>query len=103
MARGGVAAHTSTTMPFTDPEAAACERLAAWALEEDLGQAGDLTSQAVIPPDLSGRAAFVARAPGVVAGLPAVACVFRLVDPAVTCHPILADGARVAPGDRLAS
>jgi nicotinate-nucleotide pyrophosphorylase (carboxylating) len=93
----------SSAMTFTAAEAAACERLATWALEEDLDQAGDLTSQAIVPPELAGRAAFVARASGVVAGLPAVTCVFRLVDPAVAFHPTLPDGARVQRGDRLAT
>jgi nicotinate-nucleotide pyrophosphorylase (carboxylating) len=90
-------------MTFTAAEAAACQRLATWALEEDLDQAGDLTSQAIIPADLEGRAAFVARSPGVVAGLPAAACVFRLVDPEAVFHPALADGSRVGRGNRLAT
>src|ERR1041384_6354248 len=87
-------------MTFTDAEAAACERLAAWALEEDLGQAGDLTSQAVTPVDLEGRAALVARSPGVLAGIPAAACVFRLVGASFAFT--LNDGAAVMPGDQLA-
>ena len=56
---------------FTAAEADACRRLLDLALQEDLGANGDLTSQAVIPADLPGRAALVARSAGVVAGLPA--------------------------------
>ena len=46
---------------FTAAEATACRRLLDLALEEDLGANGDLTSQAVIPPQLPGWAALVAR------------------------------------------
>jgi nicotinate-nucleotide pyrophosphorylase (carboxylating) len=46
------------------------ERLVDRALAEDLGDGVDVTSLATIPFDLEGVADFVARAPGVVAGLP---------------------------------
>jgi nicotinate-nucleotide pyrophosphorylase (carboxylating) len=87
---------------FSAAEAAASQRLATWALEEDLGPRGDLTSQAVVPPDRAGRAALVARAPGVVAGLPAAQQVFAMVDPELAFTPDVADGAAVAPGAVLA-
>jgi nicotinate-nucleotide pyrophosphorylase (carboxylating) len=90
-------------MPFDAAETAALARLAAWALEEDLGDNGDLTSQATIPPDLDGRAALVARAEGVVAGLPAAEHCFRAVDPALAFTPLVADGARVQRGTQLAT
>ncbi len=89
-------------MTFSPDEAAACERLARLALDEDLGGRGDLTSAALIPADLQGRAAFVARAPGVVAGLPAVRQVCALVEPRVRLDEVVADGARVQPGQQLA-
>jgi len=87
---------------FTPAEASACDRLIRWALEEDLGSAGDLTSQAVVPPDRPGRAAFVARAAGVIAGLPAARQVFAIVDPDLMFTPRVEDGAVVAPGAALA-
>ncbi|HEV3258823.1 MAG TPA: carboxylating nicotinate-nucleotide diphosphorylase [Gemmataceae bacterium] len=90
-------------MTFTDAEAAACRRLVEMGLEEDLGTAGDLTSQAVIPEHLAGRAVFVARTAGVVAGLPAAAVVFAVLDPRVALEPVVTDGAAVRPGDRLAA
>jgi len=89
-------------MPFTPPEAAACERLVQLALDEDLGGFGDLTSLAVIPPELVGEAAFVARSPGVLAGLPAARAVFAMVDPAVAFEERLSDGARLGAGDTVA-
>jgi nicotinate-nucleotide pyrophosphorylase (carboxylating) len=90
-------------MSFTPAEALCCRRLATLALEEDLGNVGDLTSQAVIPADLAGRAVLVARAPGVLAGLGAAEITFGLVDPAVAFAPLLEDGAALKPGDRLAT
>jgi nicotinate-nucleotide pyrophosphorylase (carboxylating) len=90
-------------MSFNPAEAAACERLVRLALEEDLGTAGDLTSQAVIPPDLAGQAVFVARGPGVVAGLPAAALTFALIDPRVVFTPLVKDGTPVERGTRLAT
>jgi nicotinate-nucleotide pyrophosphorylase (carboxylating) len=84
---------------FTLAETNACNRLIRWALEEDLGGRGDLTSLAVVPADRAGRAALVARSPGVVAGLPAARQTFAAVDPAVSFEEHVADGAAVAPGD----
>jgi nicotinate-nucleotide pyrophosphorylase (carboxylating) len=88
---------------FTPVESDACGRLVAMALQEDLGPAGDLTSQAVIPADLQGKAVFVARAPGVVAGLPAAAQVFAAVERGLTFQPVCTDGTAVSAGGRLAS
>jgi nicotinate-nucleotide pyrophosphorylase (carboxylating) len=90
------------SMSLTSPETIACRRLVELALQEDVG-AGDLTSQAVIPASLEGRAVFVARAPGVLAGLPAAAMVFATLDPRVQFEPLLRDGDSVRPGDRLAT
>jgi nicotinate-nucleotide pyrophosphorylase (carboxylating) len=90
-------------MGFTPEETQACRRLVEMALEEDLGAAGDITSKAVIPADLQGRAVFVARAAGVVAGLPAVELVLQTVHtPLLKFHSLVQDGTGVAPGDRLA-
>src|SRR5689334_22757571 len=89
-----------TPMPPLSP----ARRLIDLALAEDLGvpaggsPAGDVTSQATIPAETSGRAAFVARAAGVVAGLPVAALVLGAVDPRLTFTPALADGAAVTPG-----
>src|SRR5918911_1556466 len=58
---------------FSEAESAACRRLVAWALEEDLGEAGDVTSKAVVPADRQGRAAVPPRTRqygDAVAGLP---------------------------------
>ncbi|MCM2268593.1 MAG: carboxylating nicotinate-nucleotide diphosphorylase [Thermoanaerobaculia bacterium] len=73
------------------------------ALAEDLGRAGDLTSLATVDAGATARAHVVARAPGVVAGLPLVAEVFVRLDPAVHCDVAARDGDRVAAGARLAT
>jgi nicotinate-nucleotide pyrophosphorylase (carboxylating) len=72
------------------------------ALAEDLGVTGDRTSRALIPADQAGRASFVARKPGVVAGLPAAAIVCAAVDPKLTFEPKLEDGVSVERGTTLA-
>jgi nicotinate-nucleotide pyrophosphorylase (carboxylating) len=87
---------------LTAAEVAAGRRLIELALAEDLGGAGDLTSQAVLPEDLRGRAAFVARAEGVVAGLPVARLVLEAVSPRLTFEPLVEDGTAVPRGDRLA-
>jgi nicotinate-nucleotide pyrophosphorylase (carboxylating) len=90
-------------MTFTPAETAACRRLVEMALEEDLGTTGDITSQVLIPRDLHGKAAVVARAPGVVAGLPAIELVLGTPHtPHLKVQLMMEDGTRVKPGDRMA-
>jgi len=72
------------------------------ALLEDLGRAGDITSDAVIPPEAQARVALVARERGVVAGLDFARIAFALVDPAIRFTPRLDDGARLQPSDIIA-
>ncbi len=72
------------------------------ALEEDLGLAGDLTTNAIVPAGERLAARIVARRQGCVAGLEVAAHVFTLVDPEVRCDPRVADGATVAAGALLA-
>jgi nicotinate-nucleotide pyrophosphorylase (carboxylating) len=64
-------------------------------LAEDLGRAGDVTSIATIPADMSARAVVVARQAGVIAGLPLVAAAFRKLAPAIAITGDRRDGASV--------
>ena len=57
------------------------EPLVRAALLEDLGRAGDLTTDAIVPADARTEVALVARQPGVVAGLDFALTAFRLLDP----------------------
>ena len=71
-------------------------------LLEDLGRAGDITTDAVVPADARTNTALVARKPGVLAGLDFALAAFRLIDPAITVHLEHPDGSRLAPGDVIA-
>jgi len=73
------------------------------ALEEDLGRAGDLTTDGVVDADSRARAAFVARKPGVVAGLDVAKAAFTLLDERVHMTVERADGARLDAGDTIAT
>ncbi len=89
-------------MSFRPAETEAFRRLAALALEEDLGSAGDPTSQTLLPVELTGRAVLVSRQAGVLAGLPAAEQTFALVDPALAWEGLREDGSLLRPGDQLA-
>src|SRR6516225_4391326 len=71
------------------------------ALDEDFGRAGDVTSIATVPPGIAGRGAVVARAAGVIAGLPVLEAAFRKLDPQVNLTAEVRDGAAVAAGTVL--
>ncbi len=73
------------------------------ALLEDLGRAGDLTTDSIVPAEASVRTALVARQPGVVAGLDFAAMAFRLIDPAIRMTVALPDGSRLRSGDTIAT
>lgn len=73
------------------------------ALLEDLGRAGDLTTDAIVPATARARTALVARQPGVVAGLGAASMAFRLVDPSIEIAIERPDGTPLVPGDRIAT
>jgi nicotinate-nucleotide pyrophosphorylase (carboxylating) len=79
------------------------EDLVRRALAEDLGRAGDLTSDAVVPAEARAEAVLVARAPGRLAGLPVALAAFRLLDPSLTLAAHAADGDDVAAGAVLAT
>ncbi|MDB5043028.1 MAG: nadC, partial [Candidatus Eremiobacteraeota bacterium] len=77
--------------------------LARAALLEDLGRAGDLTTDAIVPADARGEARIVAREAGVVSGVFVVERVFAVLDPQVTVRVAVADGGRVEPGTVVAT
>jgi nicotinate-nucleotide pyrophosphorylase (carboxylating) len=89
-------------MTINAAETAACRHLIELALAEDLGTGGDLTSQAIIPSELQGKAVFVARDPGVLAGRQAAEMVVAAVDPNLRFDPLLGDGSRLESGARIA-
>ena len=73
------------------------------ALVEDLGRAGDITSQATIAPEMVATAELNAREEGVVAGLDLARAAFRLMDPDIRFEAFVKDGDRLAPGTVIAT
>jgi nicotinate-nucleotide pyrophosphorylase (carboxylating) len=71
-------------------------------LTEDLGRAGDLTTDAIFPAGATGEAFVVARAAGRIAGLPAALRAFTLLDPRCEVEPLHEDGRDAEAGQRLA-
>jgi len=72
------------------------DRLIDLALEEDLGAAGDITTQALVPEGARGRAEVWAKEPLVLSGTRAFARVFTRLEPAAEVHFSKADGAQIA-------
>ena len=69
------------------------------ALEEDLP---DITAEAIFAPADRGRASFIIKAPGVLAGLPVAAETFAELDEEAVFFPLRKDGDLVEPGDVVA-
>ncbi|MGH6837150.1 MAG: carboxylating nicotinate-nucleotide diphosphorylase, partial [Methylocella sp.] len=78
------------------------EPLVRAALLEDLGRAGDLTTDAIVPAGLAARAALVARESGVVAGLDLARLAFELIDPNIAMQVEIDEAATVARGGVIA-
>ena len=72
------------------------------ALAEDISH-GDVTSEALIPPELQGRASLLVKAKGVVAGGEVAEKVFLRVDPSLKVKVLIKDGAEIKPGDVVAT
>ncbi|AWK84896.1 carboxylating nicotinate-nucleotide diphosphorylase [Azospirillum thermophilum] len=73
------------------------------ALAEDLGRAGDITTDSIIPADATATARINARKDGRVAGLEAALLAFRLLDPEASFAIERPDGTDVAPGGTIAT
>ncbi len=69
---------------------------------EDMGKAGDVTSQLFIPEDLTTEASIVAREPGVLAGAALLWLIALAYDEAIEVRLTAHDGETVAPGQPLA-
>ena len=69
------------------------------ALVEDLGRAGDITTDAIVPASARLDGVIAARQAGVIAGSDAAVIAFGLIDPAVSVEVVRGDGATVSPGD----
>ena len=78
------------------------EPLVRAALAEDLGRAGDLTTDSIIAADATAEVAIVSREPGVIAGLACAELAWQLVDPRIVLTIEAPDGSRVRPGTTVA-
>ncbi len=72
------------------------------ALIEDLGRAGDITTDAIVPAEAPIEAVIAARQPGIVAGLEAGLLAFELLDPSIYIERLCEDGSRVEPRQAVA-
>lgn len=78
------------------------EPLVRAALLEDLGLAGDVTSNAVVPQTHRSAMRFTLRESGVVAGLDVAEMAFRLIDPDLRFERMAEDGASLEAGATIA-
>lgn len=78
------------------------EPLVRHALLEDLGRAGDITTDAIIPRNKKWKGALVARQKGILAGLDLARMAFALIDPSLKFQAKKSDGDIIKPKDVLA-
>ncbi len=78
------------------------EPLVRMALLEDLGRAGDLTTDTIVPADAKDSLRLVARQEGVLAGLDLARLAFHLLDNGLVFEPLCGDGTVLAPGMEIA-
>lgn len=97
------AATLVVTMPVDPLPRHLIRRLVEVALAEDLGLAGDITTDATIPAQATARAVVAARSAGVVSGLEAAAATFAALDDRVVFRPLVPDAATVLAGRAIAS
>ena len=69
------------------------------ALLEDLGMAGDVTSQATIAPGATAAAVMNSREDGIISGVALAREAFWQIDPELSFEALVSDGDRVKPGD----
>lgn len=72
------------------------------ALAEDLGRAGDITTNATIAPDARATAVMASREHGVIAGMPLAQTAFAAMDPSLKFTAKVSDGGSVNAGDAIA-
>ena len=77
------------------------EEFVARVLAEDLGEGGDVTSNATIAADAQFRAIISCREAIVVAGLDVASAFFRTLDASVRVEPLVNDGDQTAAGTEL--
>jgi nicotinate-nucleotide pyrophosphorylase (carboxylating) len=79
------------------------EPLVRAALLEDLGRAGDVTTDAIVPVEAQATTILAARQQGVLAGLDLARIAFELIEPKIVFAAARSDGDALAPGDVIAT
>jgi nicotinate-nucleotide pyrophosphorylase (carboxylating) len=97
-----VAANASTLPSVPALPRLMLEPLVKLALLEDLGRAGDITTDAIVPAHVRSETRLRARQAGVLAGLDLARLAFELTDSRIEFDARLADGSRLLPGDDIA-
>lgn len=87
---------------FRPPHPFLLDPIVARALEEDLGRAGDITTNLVIPREARATAVVMNRKPGTISGIVAVESAYRQIDAHLNIHVSVHDGETVPAGTRLA-
>ncbi len=90
-------------MPLSPLPTEMLDPLVRLALAEDLGRAGDITTDAIIPAAQKGKAHIVARKEGVIAGMECARLAFQLLDSGVQFTAKKYDGDTVQAGETLAA
>ncbi len=78
------------------------EDLVERALDEDLA-GGDITTGPLIPPHTRGKASFMIKAQGILAGIDIAKLVFMKIDPFLKFSTLIHDGNKVKTGDIVAT
>ena len=75
------------------------EPVVSGALKEDFGRLGDITTNALVPPDAEAQARLVARESGLLAGIDAAMLAFQLLDENLSIEAVRADGNAIDADD----
>ena len=71
------------------------------ALNEDIGS-GDITTESIVAPELTGTGVIIAKEPLIVAGIDIARQVFQLLDAAITFNSACNDGDALTEGSMVA-
>ena len=73
------------------------------ALLEDLGRAGDITTNATIPANAKAECVLASRENGIVSGMELARASFAAIDPELKFKPLVEDCDKIKPGQKLAT
>jgi len=71
------------------------------ALKEDIGR-GDITTKTLIPPHQKAQAVIIAKQDGIIAGLPLISRVYRILDKRIRVSPKVREGSKAKKGQAIA-